>query len=287
MPGDGPIRATIFSLCMAAVLVGSVHGGMSHDPDREPRIMPLGDSITAGGLGSYRRHLGELLRANGRTFDFVGSRSSGPMADNQHEGHNGWWPQHLVEGHPRDIDHGTLHAWLPTAEPDIVLLHIGSNGLSDDMLAYDPAMTGFGRQVADVRTVLDVLYAHNPDMQVLVATIIGRRDPGEADTWIAEFNRQLEGMVQAYGQPEQLHLVAMQGLLDHRPDYFSDAAHPSASGHDLMAQAWFPVLDGVIAGSQATLNDVPLPAGLGLLLSGLSLLALARFGRLRRTAEPA
>jgi hypothetical protein len=62
------------------------------------RIMPLGDSITAGyddfnqTPGGYRTTLYGLLDAAGYDFDFVGSLQTnpGPIPDNDHEGHGGY-----------------------------------------------------------------------------------------------------------------------------------------------------------------------------------------------------
>lgn len=278
-----PVRSAIVTCFVIALLAGSAQASLSDTLGRVPRIMPLGDSITAGGEGSYRRHLGEMLRSEGFGFDFVGSRSSGRMIDNEHEGHNGWWPRHLLHGHDREVSHGSLFDWLPVAKPDVVLLHVGSNGLSPDTLRYDASVEAYGSQVADVREILDVLYAHNPQVQVLVAKIIGRRDRSHLDDQINEFNRQLVAMVRSHGKGDQLTLVDMQGLLDHEPAYFSDAAHPSPLGHDLMALAWYPALAAILQTSDSELSDVPLPAGIWLVLSGLSMVGVASLTGRRRT----
>ena len=63
-----------------------------------PKVMPLGDSITAGQHnveptpGAYRIQLWKNLRADNLRVDFVGSQFSGTpgLGDKNHEGHGGW-----------------------------------------------------------------------------------------------------------------------------------------------------------------------------------------------------
>ena len=56
------------------------------------RLMPLGDSITAGYLSStgngYRGPLSTLLAGQVATLDLVGSQIGGTMLDPDHEGHS-------------------------------------------------------------------------------------------------------------------------------------------------------------------------------------------------------
>jgi len=89
------------------------------------KIMPIGDSITSGegipSYGGYRNFLGALLEDDGVSFDFVGSQKSGEgLADPDNEGHPGWRISNLREAIASD-------GWLETYQPDVILLHIGSN----------------------------------------------------------------------------------------------------------------------------------------------------------------
>src|SRR4051794_8079240 len=63
-------------------------------PPKALRVMPLGDSITAGVRvrGGYRSDLWQLMNASRPGVDFVGSSASGPaeLRDHDHEGHPGW-----------------------------------------------------------------------------------------------------------------------------------------------------------------------------------------------------
>ncbi len=107
------------------------------------RIMPLGDSITRGDFSGepdegrqtgYRLELWNRLRQNGYDVDFVGSLNSGFLNagfDSGHEGHSGWTAYEILNGRLQDPQAGNLASWLNTYRPEIVLLHIGTNGLED------------------------------------------------------------------------------------------------------------------------------------------------------------
>ncbi len=92
------------------------------------RIMPLGDSITEGVLGSsddtgYRRALYLSLTAAGHSVNFVGSLANGTPTDfdRDHEGHSGWRADQI---------RNNISSWLTTNPADIILLHIGTNDIS-------------------------------------------------------------------------------------------------------------------------------------------------------------
>ncbi len=95
------------------------------------KIMPLGDSITQangpvtghpGFPGGYRKKLAELLTAAGINYDFVGSSTVNPAPgiDPDHNGYPGYRTDQILSNLP---------SWLSTSNPDIVLLHIGTNDL--------------------------------------------------------------------------------------------------------------------------------------------------------------
>jgi lysophospholipase L1-like esterase len=99
-------------------------------PEVPVRVMPLGDSLTRGGVTSrdpvyglgdgYRTELWKTFQAEGAAVGFVGSATAGPgdLGDTDHEGHGGRtidWLSARVEG------------WLDAAEPDAVLLMAGTN----------------------------------------------------------------------------------------------------------------------------------------------------------------
>jgi len=134
------------------------------------RVMPLGDSITAW---SYRDHLAKMLDEQGWNVDMVGSLSDvadpdGGVPDSNddldHEGHPGWTTANLLEGNPDEPERGSLDDWI-SADPDIVLLHIGTNDLF---------WTADGTEaIAErVERIVNTLTEDEPDRLVMVAEII-------------------------------------------------------------------------------------------------------------------
>jgi lysophospholipase L1-like esterase len=125
------------------------------------RIMPLGDSITFGvgsqHLDGYRPSLYRRLTSAGLGVDFVGSLHNGGGPDADNEGHKGW----TIE---RVANH--LDDWLATYQPDVILLHIGTN----DMAKMLPGAAG------RLDALLDQIAADRPDAEVFVAQVTGLAD---------------------------------------------------------------------------------------------------------------
>jgi lysophospholipase L1-like esterase len=202
------------------VAAGAIGDAAPIEPGKPVRIMPLGDSITFGtpdlGYGGYRRLLGTLLAADGYMIDFVGSRRSGYIPHPNNEGHVGWTIPQLKNG----ID---ANRWLETYRPDLVLLHIGTNDIFQGKAA-----TAAGNLVA----LLDDILMRLPDARVIVAQIVGYRQPGDRDH--LAFNAAIPGIVASKGP--RVFTVGMQELLE--PSDYADGVHPNAAGYDKMARAW-------------------------------------------------
>jgi acyl-CoA thioesterase-1 len=124
------------------------------------RVMPLGASSTVG-VGSpatagYRLPLWQRLAADGVRIDYVGSRSSGPDAlpDTDHEGRSGWTAARMVP---------MTGGWVLAAQPDVVLLHAGTNDLLQDASARTTA--------ASLDRLLDRVFAAAPHTHVIMAGV--------------------------------------------------------------------------------------------------------------------
>ena len=186
------------------------------------KIMPLGDSITYGeGIlpyGGYRNLLGALLEGEGFQFDFVGSQKSGESSiiDPDNEGHTGWRIPNIRDG----ID---SEGWLETYQPDIILLHIGSNDLRHGNPEYAEG---------NLSVLLDDILTRLPETHVILATIIRTR--WGSDTKHVIFNKAIPGIVASKGK--QVSIVDMQEILS-KSD-FTTLYHPSPVGYDKMAHAW-------------------------------------------------
>lgn len=192
------------------------------DAQTSLRIMPLGDSITYGegdpDRGGYRKRLSALLTNDKYAFDFVGSQRSGEaiLADPDNEGHPGWRITNIKEA----ID---MDGWLETYQPDVILLHIGSNDLRH----------GNGIYVRDnLSVLLDDILTRLPNTHVIVAQIIPTRWGSEVDQKI--YNDAIPNVVAAKGP--QVSVVDMRDILV--KDDFMTLYHPNTNGYDKMAQAW-------------------------------------------------
>jgi lysophospholipase L1-like esterase len=224
------IRNRAPTLAILAFLVSAPVMG----PSREIRlkIMPLGDSITWGtpnaSYGGYRQLLGMLLSNDRYTVEFVGSRQSGdgviPSPNN--EGHPGWTIRQIKNG----ID---SKRWLETYQPDIVLLHIGTNDLR-------PRVGRAASAPDDLSTLLDDLLTRLPQTHIIVAQIIPFR-PGP-DQVHQSYNAAIPGIVASKGP--RVSRVDMQTILS--PSDYADGLHPKAVGYDKMARAWEPAVRAVI-----------------------------------------
>ncbi len=218
------------------------------------RIMPLGDSITEGSASnvvpdnsdywvSYRKALWDQLTAAGYDIDFVGTLSSGDMISNfdpDHEGHGGWSDDDIVYGNPSNTAAGKLADWLADQQPDIVLLHIGTNDLQTNADA--------------VEAILDEIDAYSPDVWVVLARIINRSCIftlcSQSATTTA-YNNNVEAMaLDRMNNPansDRIVIVDMEdgaGIDYHGvPDGdMANNLHPFATGYAKMADLWFAAL---------------------------------------------
>jgi lysophospholipase L1-like esterase len=202
--------------------------------DAPLRVMPLGDSITYGSgsetTNSYRVDLYGRLTAAGLAVDFVGSVRSGPAsagADLDNEGHPGWRIGQIAE---------QVDGWLATYQPDVVLLHIGTN----DMRSAERAAGATGRLSA----LIDQIAVARPAAHIFVSRIIGARDGddlGADQRRINAYNATVPGVVA--GKGPLVHLVDQRmvdetDLLDH--------LHPNDHGFAKMSYQWYRALQPVL-----------------------------------------
>ncbi len=195
------------------------------------KIMPLGDSITFGtperSYGGYRHALGTLLANDGYIVDFVGSQQSGNkvIPDPDNEGHSGWTIGQIKSG----VD---ANGWLETYQPDIILLHIGTNDIHRGNAASAPG---------NLSALLDDILARLPQTRVIVAQIIPFRW-GPPDPDHQSYNAAIPGIVVSKGP--RVSMVDMRNILS-KSDY-ADGLHPNAGGYDKMARAWETAIRAVV-----------------------------------------
>ncbi len=196
------------------------------------KIMPIGDSNTAGGDApgaAYRVDLYELLKADGRPIDFVGSVTSGPttLGDRNHEGHGGWTIGQIQGG---------VTGWLNTYTPDVITLQIGTNDMYDDASA--------GAAPGKLSTLLDTITSTRPNAKVFVSAIPVLQDVNH-HARVAAFNYTIPGIVAAKvaAGKQVSYLDANSGLF--QPFDFVDMWHPNYGGASKSAVRWYSALTGV------------------------------------------
>ncbi len=210
------------------------------------RIMPLGNSITYGNyhpeprpegmITGYRQALWLMLKEAGYQVDFVGSRSTGkdaePAFDPDNEGYPGWTDDQIRVN---------VYKWLRKNPADIIMLHIGTNGLDPDP--------------SDVEGILDEIDRYERDydhsIKVIMAKIINRSTYSQLTT---QFNQNIEKMAidRVIQQGDDIKIIDMEFETD--IDYRLNAAggemfdnlHPFVGGHENMAVRWFEALQEVL-----------------------------------------
>ena len=196
-------------------------------------IMPLGDSITMG-IGSsipggYRDDLYWDLTIEGIIFDFVGTQNLGEGFDADHEGHGGKRSNWLADTVDYFYDYG---------DPDIILLHIGTNDITGGRTIPDI--------IQDIESILDQGKTHNPIMTMLVAGIVPRLD--EKDSLTTALNNEILDLVnikqiQGYDIKFVDHNTAFKSNPNWETELMADTRHPNDSGYAIMSQVWSDSLD--------------------------------------------
>jgi len=138
-------------------------------------IMPVGDSITQGIRGecSYRRPLSQALIENSCNVDFVGSRITAGTGGTANS-------QPIAVCAPQNTDHQAISGYradqilnntqynftneLNNRQPDIVLLHIGSNDINQNQ--------SVASTVNDIDAIIDRVFQQRPGATVVVADVI-------------------------------------------------------------------------------------------------------------------
>jgi lysophospholipase L1-like esterase len=217
-------------------------------PSDEPcRILPFGDSITAGWNsklgGGYREGLFRLLRAAHESATFVGTQLSGPdeldgvAFPRDNEGHAGWSIANAPDKNRSGVTE-IVATTFPQSKPHVVLLHIGTNDIISTI--------DFPHMNDRLETLVDHIEQSAPKALVVVAQIIpvGGQAPFDdaGNQQVKRYNAGIRAMVErrrARGEP--ILTVDAWTAFASRKDYPSlagDGWHPSDAGYDVMAKVW-------------------------------------------------
>jgi len=256
MKGDAAVNATLsrrFLLAVLLVLVGVIAAAPPARAATPLRIMPLGDSITAG-PGCWRAKLWHRLQTSGYTnIDFVGTQSDGGGCnpgysyDFDHEGHGGYSATGIA-------GNDQLPPWLDAAKPDIVLMHLGTNDMWGGYIPLQDKLTAFTKLVGQMRV-------QNPAMKIIVAQIIPM-SAAACSTCPADV-AALDNALPAWaaGLTTAKSPVVLADLwtgYDAVADNV-DGVHPNDTGFQKMSDAWYPVLAQVLGGTTPTTPPTTAP----------------------------
>ncbi len=192
------------------------------------RIMPLGDSITRGtgssDDGGYRKPFYHNYTIEGVLFDLVGTLTLGEGFDPDHEGHGGKRSDWLAD---------SVGVFLDSENPDVILLHIGTNDITGGRNLQDV--------IVDIESILDQAKSHNPLMTMMVAGIVPRRD--EKDSITTELNTLIRSLVEVkklhgYDIKYVDHNSAFKSHPNWETELLYDTKHPNDDGYAIMAQVW-------------------------------------------------
>lgn len=226
------------------------------------RILPLGDSITAGygsantvaGWDGYRATLYQSLVARGYAVQMVGSQTGGtllPPDQRQYEGYSGYAIATLD---------GVAGPLVAAARPDLILLQAGTPDF-----VYG---TGLANAPARLAHLLDTVRAAAPQALILVSTIppitpVFNPAGGSTDA----YNAALAPIVAARaGLGGGTALVNAGGSL--ALGQLFDGVHPSNDGYRQMGLVWADAIAARVQPSSACSSRPPVvvttaPAGPG------------------------
>jgi acyl-CoA thioesterase I len=195
----------------------------------EIKIQPLGDSITENApTKSYRYYLWFLLKNNGYNVDFVGSKQTQkfPDFDPDHDGRSGWRADQIA---------ASLNGWLKSYAPNIVLLHIGHNDFFQG--------ESVDNVVSDIKKIIDILQAKNPDVTILLAKLIPAKSSGLKRT---QLNARIPDIASAKSTVRSKVYVVdhTDGYVPETDNY--DCCHPNENGNKKMAQKWYNAILSIL-----------------------------------------
>ena len=229
----------VFTLCsFKALLLTLVAAGItSHAMAQAPvRIMPLGDSITAG-PGCWRAYLWNQLQTAGYSnIDFVGGVNDGGGCnpgfsyDRDHEGHSGFSITGIADGNQ-------LPPWLSAANPSVIVMHLGTNDMWGGWIPLQTKITALTKLIGQMR-------AHNPGMRIVLSQIIPMSPAGctTCASDVVAFNNAIPSLVASLQSAQSpIYIVDQWTGFDLATDTY-DAVHPVTSGFIKMANRFFPVV---------------------------------------------
>ena len=228
------LKLAFFPVIACILLAGHASG------QTPVRIMPLGDSIT-GSPGCWRALLWNQLQDDGYSaIDFVGTlptQGCGQPHDGDNEGHGGILATNMANANQ-------LVPWLNATNPDIVLMHLGTNDAWSNR-STSAILSAFDTLVSQMR-------ANNPTMIILVAQIIpmdSARSCSSCAQNVIALNNALPAWVAGVTSAASPVLLVDQWTGFNTDNHTYDGVHPNSTGDQLIANNWFDALSVVLDGN--------------------------------------
>jgi len=237
MPRKSVLFAVVAALTAALAFVVAQPAVSAATP---VRIMPLGDSITAG-PGCWRALLWDHLQRTGFTnIDFVGTQQGGGCSvpfDVDHEGHAGFSATGIA-------DQNQLPPWLAATHPDIVIMHLGTNDMWGGFIPTSNIITAYSKLVDQMR-------AGNPNMKIIVAKIIPMEPSGcpTCPQSVVALNNAIPGWAAGKTTAQSPITVVDQWTGFTAATDTNDGVHPIDSGFQKMADRWYPAVAAALGGT--------------------------------------
>jgi lysophospholipase L1-like esterase len=199
------------------------------------RILPVGDSITEGGIGSvYRAGLAASLTAAGYHYRYVGSKPADTSNPLRHEGYSG---KNATEIADELVKTASSHP------ADIALIHAGHN-FNKAELVLTPTQEAdiLNEGEAAIRKMVGTLRAANPRVIVLLAKVIPAGKLPKYSYIPALNNRYAQVATALDTSASPIKIVDQSTGFDPETDTVSDKVHPNEGGAAKMATRWSEAL---------------------------------------------
>lgn len=219
-------------------------------------IMPMGDSVTAGGgtavnggppPGAYRGQLYTLLTSAGYTIQLVGDQTNNPgggLPSNQvgHEGFGGY----TIEQLQSYVQSNNI---LTRYTPNVILLLIGSNDLFANS---DSDQFTFNLLVTFCQYILSTL----PAVHLVVATLQPQGPPGSSSEQDARGYDDLiiNSLVSTIGG-NRVSTVDVDANSTYAADIGPDGVHPNVAGNQIIANLYGAAVKAIYSQSATTTSN--------------------------------
>lgn len=223
------------------------------------KVMPLGDSITAGESDTdYRTRLWQRFGSDPTKLDFLGSQFSGPAAlgDKFHEGHPGYtiaYEPAAAFGNLTD----NVARWLPVGQrspvfPDIILLMIGTNDVNNVAVQTPSAPERLSHLIS---LISDPVIGRSPQSKLIVSTLLPIDDSNATfrtipndfsrNARVTAFNSALPAIVAAHrADGENVFFFDMNARFT--VSDIKDGLHPYPAGNEKLGDGWYDAIQGVL-----------------------------------------